>query len=546
MVDWGEWSNAGSNGIRLGINAWWGPVDGNSSAIALTYQIYTENRYWINDFQWLDFIHDSSRLDFNNQNGAGEQVLRCQYDLVYSYPAGSYEVSPGSLAIDTRLGGAYNGSAPVIQRWYAIPARPYLAPAAPPWLTATRISDTDVRLTWGHTQPDNARYTSQLIQRREWSAGGWGAWADYASLDGTTSELYRTDHQSNRVYHYRIRSGNGTGVSGWTESSASVWMTPAAPTNVTAALQSNGSVVVSWTNNHYYSTTPGVTLVVERSADGVAWTQVATGVTGSSWTDPTPLVGPNRYRAAAFISQGSLRSLFAASNSIDTVGTPIPPTSVTLSSIVGSTLSISFGGHQLSAGDPRKWVSVRAYVSVNDGAYIQRGSMNVSSPSDNALSVNEPGLGNQAKVRVYLVSVNAAGESSPAYSGFRYTTPNPPTSVSAVRAGWVSEDVAVTWAAYPHSGAQYTVARFAPGAPAPNMTWTVSTNSFSTTVPLGSSAEFAVMTITPDSKTSAASARSVVPARVVDKSKIPGVTEIYQGSALVRSVVQGSTTIWLR
>ena len=214
-----------------------------------------------------------------------------------------------------------------------------------------------------------------------------------------------------------------------------------------------------------------------------------------------------------------------------------------LSNTGASSFSVTFAGHQLTVGDPRKWNRADAYASVNDGAYVLRGSITTVTAADNTIPMNIPGITVNARVRAKVVSVNLAGESEAAYSNFAYTQPAAVQTISAAREGYVSESVTLSWSADSWPGSTFKVVRVYEGV---TTEITVGVKSYADTIPLAKSASYQVYVIGPDAQVSAASSVVTVPARAADKSKIPGVVEIYTGSTLVRCVMLGSSQIWLR
>ena len=529
--------------MRAGFEYWWDPVNANSASATVHFEVWTENQYWYNDWQYINFGGDIDRtaVQYNNQSSGGA-VLRYEGTDSYTYSSGSYGSSPDTEVLLVWISDTYNGSDPGVTIGTAVPPRPYAIPATQPWITATRISDSRIDVAWGQTKTAKAPYTSQLLQRRMWIGGGWSAWADYASFGGTATTYTDTSVTSNRVYSYRIRSGNSSGVSDWT-GAAEAWMTPGPASSLTSVLNTNGTVTSTWQPTSYYGTLPPVTFTVERSSGGAAWTQVESGLTGTNWTDPSPVVGQNRYRVKAVEPIGGLASDFTAGNLIDTISTPNPPTSVVLSNTGASSFNVTFAGHQLTPGDQRKWDRVDAYVSVNDGAYAFRGSITTMTTADNTISMNIPGITVNARVQAKVVSVNPAGESEAAYSNFAYTQPAAVQTISVVRDGYVSDSVTLSWTAASWPGATFKVMRVYEGVTTET---TVGVKTYADTIPLAKSATYQVYVIGPDAQVSAVSPLVTVPARAVDKSRIPGVVEIYEGSTLVRCVMRGSTQIWLR
>ncbi len=196
----------------------------------------------------------------------------------------------------------------------------------PPWapeaLTATASTQgpRTVTLTWTDT---SIAETAFLIQRKE--AGE--PWVDLALVstpldaENTTGLRSFVDETvlNHRDYAYRVIAQNTVGdtwdyadpnlneiVSGGfptvTASSdpsnvaATVATVPADPTNLRLVRIRRGSVFMSWTDN----ATNEAGFVVERSSDGVTWTQVGTTEPNRTTFSNAPGPGSHLYRVKAF------------------------------------------------------------------------------------------------------------------------------------------------------------------------------------------------------------------------------------------------------
>ena len=209
----GPWEYGGGNGMRVGIDPSTAAVTHASTTVVLSFAAYTENQYNYDDYQTLTFggTAGSGTYDYNNQSSTGSgDVLRTTRTYTYTYPAGSYGTSPGSVTFSATVSGAYNGVTPSHTVTVAIPARPYGVPAAPTAATVARVSDTSHTITWTSHSTTGEPYSSVEVQR---STDG-GAWARIATL-GNVSSYTDTTTSANHQYQWRVRASNSAGASGF-------------------------------------------------------------------------------------------------------------------------------------------------------------------------------------------------------------------------------------------------------------------------------------------------------------------------------------------
>jgi subtilisin family serine protease/fibronectin type 3 domain-containing protein len=159
-------------------------------------------------------------------------------------------------------------------------------PSAPANLAAQAMSTTSIKLTWVNT---TATQTYVKIER---STDG-AAFSQVALVLGTATTWTSSSLQAGTTYYFRVRANAGSVDGPYGEVvSATTWAPPSAPTGVTAVATSATSVKLTWTDTCSYESG----FRVERSLDGVTWTQVAVLVTNAtSWTN-TGLVTQTAYQ----------------------------------------------------------------------------------------------------------------------------------------------------------------------------------------------------------------------------------------------------------
>jgi hypothetical protein len=335
-IVWGEWNNWGStNGgsIRLGMEITLSPVTSSSTNCVITVDIYTQNeRSFASapDVQNLNYYDDWTFPQTTYTNAEGTSPVY-RVTKTYTYNYGSYygQASPANIELSVEI---HDGPIPFITQHVAIPGRLPAPPAAPSAVVLTRNTDTQATLTWTRNATTGNPYANQTIQMRTWSGSTpWteASWANIAAVAGTaTSYVKSTGLQSNRVYQFRIRSENAGGSSAWVNSGV-IFMTPAAPTGVTSAMNSTGTAITTtWTDAAYaYTPTNPLSWKIQRSVNGGAFADIGTVATQSTttFTDNTANTAQtNAYRVAAVV--GSLQSAYATAATVPAATPPLAPT----------------------------------------------------------------------------------------------------------------------------------------------------------------------------------------------------------------------------
>lgn len=214
---------------------------------------------------------------------------------------------------------------------YTVPARPYVAPNAPGTPSVSRNSDTSHSLSWSRNPTTAGPYTSQRVQRRVYTASGWGAWATRANVSGTATSYTDRTTRRGRVYQYQIQAVNSAG-SRTSGGSVLVLTTPDNPSGITATKLASGDIRVRVTMPHDIGTR---NMQIQRSANnGSTWSELATvngdaRVTDYVHTSPSESQ-THRYRARAVARTSGvgngLASSYVTSNNVQLAAPPNPPT----------------------------------------------------------------------------------------------------------------------------------------------------------------------------------------------------------------------------
>jgi hypothetical protein len=320
VVSWGNWVYGGGNGMRVGIQDYGhAGVDQNSTQFWVSFEIWTQNQYRYNDQQTLSWSScTAGSLGYNNTGEA--QTTAHRHNVICYYTYTSYGASPGQLALTASVSGAYNNVSPFHTLYVTIPGRPAppppeYAPYAPTGVTAARNSDVQATVSGTHPVDSQHDVNSMTIQQRSRVDPTWSGYTDVYTGVGTSRAV--TGLSPNHIYQFQMRLNNNLGSSAFVPSNE-VYMTPAAPDSVSAALIDN-QVRLDWVSNAY--TSASVTHKVERSVDGAAWTPLVSSLPQAtlSYTDTAPVVGANRYRVATVTSNGNLSSAWVESDEVDMV-----------------------------------------------------------------------------------------------------------------------------------------------------------------------------------------------------------------------------------
>lgn len=117
-------------------------------------------------------------------------------------------------------------------------------PAAPTGLSVRVASPTQLTLTW----TDNSSNETGFAIWRKVGSG------DFSRLSGTPANVTTfTDRglTPNTAYTYRVRAGNSSGISAWSNDAASTTLVapPAAPTGLSVTASSSSQLDLAWTDN---------------------------------------------------------------------------------------------------------------------------------------------------------------------------------------------------------------------------------------------------------------------------------------------------------
>ena len=188
-------------------------------------------------------------------------------------------------------------------------------PGAPTNLTATRISDNRIDLSWTNpTLPYGGFYLQVSIDGGSWS----NAW----SVENVMPTSYSyTAASAGHSYKFRAYTGHWYAYSAYSNETAIITMTPAAPQSISVAASGGTNVTVTLANDSAVATS----LEYQTSTDGGSTWSASTTVSGSPVTSfSTSVSGTALIRVRNKNATGV--SAWLVSDPITTICPPAPPT----------------------------------------------------------------------------------------------------------------------------------------------------------------------------------------------------------------------------
>ncbi len=323
-VSWGTARESSTNGARVGIDLDYS-VSGDTATVTFELWLWTKRASFGSSASYsrggawsgggsFSYNHTNNSSDWPTSNRTRIGRWTTTRNLGTSTQT---VTASGSV---TGLGG--NIPEPVSHsRTLTLPARNVSAPASPSGATATRLSDSQIRIQWSRNATADRPYHGQRVQRRHLTVSGWTDWVTRANLSGTATSF--TDSViPNREWQYRVQARNSAGDSGWNWTDT-VHTTPSSPSSVRAAASPSG-IRLTWDNTAAYAAS---TRLERQEGDGawLAWQVRGAGQSEATLTDPDLLV-THRFRARHEAPTGGLVSTWTYSNRVELAAPPAAPT----------------------------------------------------------------------------------------------------------------------------------------------------------------------------------------------------------------------------
>lgn len=251
-------------------------------------------------------------------------------------------------------------------------------PAAPSGLTATAASETQINLSW----TDNS--SNETGFRIERSLNGT-TWAQIATVGAGVTTYQSLLLTCNTPYYYRVRASSAVGFSPYSNvaTATTAVCTNLPPSGLSATAVSGSRINLSWADNSANE----VSFKVERSLNGVNWSQIATVAANGTSFASTGLIcnTPYYYRVRAAFAVG-----YSAFSNIATATTlecpPAAPSGLTATAVSGTRIDLSWADNSSNETNFR----VERSLNGTTWAQIATVSANVTTFFNTSLTCNYP------------------------------------------------------------------------------------------------------------------------------------------------------------
>lgn len=198
-------------------------------------------------------------------------------------------------------------------------AATFAPPSAPANLTATTVDASTIRLTWVDTS------TNEQGFKIEASTDG-SAWTQLGITSANATSYNASRLTPSTQYAFRVRAYEGTTNGDFSNvATASTLDAPSAPANLAGEPRNTTSIKLTWTN----TSTAQTYVKVERSLDGVLWTQVAqVSGTSTTWTNYS-LAPATEYLYRVRGATSSINGPYSEPVAVQTLPPPPAPTNLT-------------------------------------------------------------------------------------------------------------------------------------------------------------------------------------------------------------------------
>ena len=245
---------------------------------------------------------------------------------------------------------------------FVIPKLPVYAPNAPTNASVVRSSDTYATISWINNTDVTHPYSGLYVERKTDD----GSFVQVATVSSGSTSWVDTGITANHYYSYRVRAYNSSGNSSYA-TTGTIYNTPAAPTDVSAAVASGTTVNVTWKTSANTASLQRIQYRVKTGSSWGEWLELATVNAGITFYTHTGAPGGTvQYRIRS--ERGDLVSDFASSNETVTIQPPAAPTLISLPSAniaVGtSTVRISWRHNSL---DTSIQTAAQIQISLNGG-----------------------------------------------------------------------------------------------------------------------------------------------------------------------------------
>lgn len=310
------WS-AASGGMYIGIEAWVksGPDASGRVVVRVDYFLEAASGWthsWSYPWHW------------SGTGGSGSQTVRyvsgnafapVRHQLPgWDVPVQAEYGRTSYASFSASVGPIWNGGAPSVSVNVPIPARAYDGPASPSVVSASRVSDTQVSVSWQIASSVSAPVQKIFVERKSATDE---VWRQVASLEALARSWSDAGVEPNNRYQYRVYGVSS--VAGGKRESSPVATTPAAAVNVRAVKDASGNIQVSWDTAAPYAAS-GWSVYDQDQL--VTRTHAATTQFTHTGADQ---YAPHSYRVVMHTDNGLASLKSAASNVVHVLAPPNAP-----------------------------------------------------------------------------------------------------------------------------------------------------------------------------------------------------------------------------
>ena len=352
-------------------------VSASTSSVSVRLRIWYETDSWRID-------DPSTTLTVSGSFSTSQTVY---VYLMTTASSHSQLIYDKTISVSTRYGssvgvsfsashsGAWNNMNPSASGSISIPARPYSTPAKPTNVSARRVNDSQVTVSFTTSSTTAAPVASALIQR---SVDG-GAYAALATVNGSGAKTFTDSGVSGgHYYQYRVAAKGSGGTSAYV-ASAVVYTTPIAPASVNAT-KSGLDIALSWVNRARGDTTnriyEGTSLIANLSGDATSFLIAA----------PSP-TSPHSYSVVA-VSPDGLESAKTASNQVQLALAPYAPTGLHPNSVyypTGASIKLAWSYNSADTSEQSKF-EIQTSTNTTTPTWVTLTTLNTSAAEHSILA----------------------------------------------------------------------------------------------------------------------------------------------------------------
>jgi len=215
---------------------------------------------------------------------------------------------------------------------YSSSASATTLPAAPSNVSVTSITGSQVSLSWQDNSSIESYFSIEQFNGTSWQQIGT------ASANATDTTISNQTFNPSTQYSFRVRAFSYTGYQNSLPSNvvATTPAWPVAPTNLTVTAASSSQITLKWDDNAANETG----YKIERSADNYNWTELTTTAANATSYSDTGLSEGTTYYYRVRATNANGDSAYSSSASATTL--PVAPSNVSVISITGSQVSLSW------------------------------------------------------------------------------------------------------------------------------------------------------------------------------------------------------------